>query len=327
MTRFQSRSSGFTLIELLVVIAIIGILVGMLLPAVQSVREAARRTDCSNRMRQMAIATLNYEGARQHFPPGTHTYNGTNVNLSIHSHLLVYMEQNAVADLVDFTVGWNSATNQVASDTQVGFFMCPSNVDNLPTGAGGRNNYYGNAGVQILHSGIPDPNPGDPNFGMPPSDGIFFNASRIKIRDITDGASNTALFSERVTGDGSNGVSTPKSDTYQPGTYPSTPDEAIAHANAIDVTDLSFQGYSNVGASWLRSYHSTNRYWHVNVPNGRSAMFPPNRIMTTASSYHPGGISMVKADGSLKFIPSTIDMNVWRLIGCRNDGQVYNDDF
>ncbi len=323
----NSGRRAFTLIELLVVIAIIGILVGMLMPAVQQVREAARRTDCANNMRQMAIACHNYESSFKRLPPGTQSYNGANTNISTHAYLLPFIEQNSLYDLIDFRVSYNHANNLEARNTQVGTFLCPSNVDQLPSGLGGRNNYYCNAGVQLLHTGIPDEDPGGVNYGMPPSDGIFFNDSRIRMADITDGTSHTALFSERVTGDGSNGISTPKSDTFRPGTHPATPDDALADANAIDVSDLSMQGNSNVGAPWLRSYHSTTRYWHVNVPNGRSAMFPPNRIMTTASSYHPGGVQMAAADGSVHFVAQTIDLITWRNMGCRNDGNVNSTEF
>ena len=325
MNSFRRRA--FTLIELLVVIAIIGILMSLLLPAVQSVREAARRTQCGNNIRQMAIAAHNYESALGFLPPGSKRFNGVNNSISTHAHLLGYIEQSNLYDLVDFKVSYNHANNTTARNVQVLTYLCPSNVDQLPLGLGGRNNYYGNAGVNILHSGIPDPDPGDPNYGMPRSDGIFFNESRTKFADVLDGTSHTALFSERITGDGSNGISSIESDTYQPGTYPSTPDEALADANAVDVTDLTKQGNSNVGATWLRSYHSTTRYWHVNTPNGRSAMFPPGRIMTTASSHHPNGVQLARVDGSVKFIPETIDLQVWRNIGSRNDRNVNDNEY
>ncbi len=215
---------AFTLIELLVVIAIIGVLVGMLLPAVQQVREAARRTECSNKMRQLTLACHNYESAFKCYPPGAGSFNGANTGISTHAFLLPFIEQTNLYDTVDFKVGYNDPNNDAAEQQQVSTFLCPSNLDQLPSTLGGRNNYYCNAGVQIIFSGIPGANPGDTNYGMPPSDGIFFNDSKIKVRDIIDGTSNTAMFSERITGDGSNSVSTPKSDTYEPGTYPTTPD-------------------------------------------------------------------------------------------------------
>ncbi len=316
------QRKAFTLVELLVVIAIIGILIGMLLPAVQQVREAARRTDCSNQIRQLALASHNYEGTFQSFPAGSVFVADVNTNISPHASLLPFMEQNNLFNLVDFTVAYNHANNVNATLEQVPGLLCASNVLELPEGLGGRNNYYGNAGVQILHNGVPAPDPADPNHNMPASDGIFFVESDISFNDILDGSSNTALFSERVTGDGSNGVSSPKSDTYMPGTYPNTPDEALADAIAVDVNDLTKQGNSNVGAPWLRSYHSTTRYWHVNTPNGISAMYPPGRIMTTASSYHPGGVHVSSADGSARFVIDSIELQVWRNFGSRNDGQL-----
>jgi prepilin-type N-terminal cleavage/methylation domain-containing protein len=310
---------AFTLVELLVVLAIIGVLVGLLLPAVQHVREAARRTSCANNLKQLALATHNYEGAYRSFPPGNRN------NLSSHAFLLPHIEQVNLADLVDYKVSYTHANNAEARNTQVELFLCPSNTDDLPSGLGGRNNYYGNAGVAILHTGIPATDPSDPNSTMPPSDGIFFNDSAIRFADLEDGTVHTALFSERVTGDGNNGLSTERSDTYQPGTYPGTPDEALADALAVDINDLTKQGFSNVGAPWLRPYHSTTRYWHVNVPNGRSAMFPPNRIMTTASSYHDAGVQVALCDGSVRMVPESVDLAVWRCIGHRCDGTVVNE--
>ena len=308
--------TGFTLIELLVVIAIIGILTGLLLPAVQQTREAARRTYCINNLKQMVTAAHNYESSFKCYPAGSKS------GYSTHTFLLPFMDQANVYNIVDFSVTYDHANNTAAREAPVQPFLCPSNTDLLPTGLGGRNNYYGNAGVNLLHTGIPDPNPGDPNYGMPASDGIYFNDSKLKTRDIPDGMTSTSMFSEKITGDGSNGISTEKSDTYRPGTFPGTPDQALADANACDITDLTKQGRSDVGAPWLRAYHSTTRYWHVNTPNGRSAMFPPNRIMTTANSYHPAGINSANCDGSVRFVPNSIDIQVWRNLGCRNDGKI-----
>jgi prepilin-type processing-associated H-X9-DG protein len=113
-----------------------------------------------------------------------------------------------------------------------------------------------------------------------------------------------------------------RTDTFRPGTYPNTPDEAVTQCNALNPLDLSLQGVSDVGAPWLRSYHSTSLYYHIGPPNGRSCMFPPGRISTTASSRHPGGVMVAYGDGSVQFAAQTINITVWRALGSRNRGEV-----
>ncbi len=132
-------------------------------------------------------------------------------------------------------------------------------------------------------------------------------------------------MSEKLTGDGSNAVSTPRTDTYRPGTYPNNADEATTQCNATDVTNLTLQGYSNVGGPWLQQYHSTNQYNHILPPNGRSCMFPPGRIATTANSNHTGGVHLMLCDGSVRFISENISLVTWRALGSINGGEVLAD--
>src|SRR5262249_48179079 len=148
----------------------------------------------------------------------------------------------------------------------------------------------------------------------------------IKLADITDGTSNTAAFSEHVIGDFSNSVATDLSDTFRPGTYPMNSDEAYSLCLAADINNLGIQGYSNVGAPWTYGYHSTTSYWPSAPPNTRSCMFPPSRISTTANSRHPGGINVGLADGSVRFVKSTVNIQSWRALGTRNGGEVTGAD-
>lgn len=312
----SSHHRGFTLIELLVVIAIIAILVALLLPAVQQAREAARRTQCKNNMKQLGLAIHNYHDTFNCIPIAD--VDGTSTPVSAHARLLPYIEQANLYKQVDFNVPYDHVNNTVPRMTELPAFRCPSDPTKLPATIGGRNNYYWNAGSGIVMyatgaTGQPSPN------------GIVFHNKRYRFNDITDGLSNTAAMAEKLTGDGSNGISTPKTDTYRPGTYPNTLDEAVTQCNATNVTDLSLQGYSNVGGPWLQQYHSTNQYNHVLIPNGRSCMFPPGRIATTANSQHVGGVQILLNDGSVRFVSENLDLGTWRALGSIDGGEVLGE--
>jgi prepilin-type N-terminal cleavage/methylation domain-containing protein len=311
-TSMSRRRRGFTLIELLVVIAIIAILIALLLPAVQQAREAARRTQCRNNMKQLGLAIHNYHDVYTCFPIAD--VNGTVNPVSAHARLLPGMDQAPLFNLVDFNVDHNHPNNNVPRLAQVPAFVCPSNVDMLPGNLGGRNTYYWNAGSGIVmyDSGAA---------GQPPANGVIYHTRKIRFSDVTDGLSNTAAMAEKMTGDGSNGISSPRTDTFRPGTYPNTPDEATQQCNATNVSDLAMQGYSNVGAPWLQQYHSTNQYNHVLPPNGRSCMFPPGRISTTANSQHVGGVHLLMGDGSVRFVSDSIHLPTWRALGSVASGE------
>ena len=309
-----SKRSGFTVIELLVVIAIVAILIGLLLPAVQKVRESAARMKCQNNLKQIGTALHNYEGVYKAFPAGS--VNG----LSAHVYLLPYIEQENLHRGVNLAQNANHADNLPERAVPLSVFLCPSDAAAaLPAGEAG-NNYRWNAGVSIVNS-YPDPN----NASMPPNDGGFWPAKPYKPADFTDGLSNTAAFSEHVLGDFSNAIVSKDGDTFRPGTYPATPDEALAQCNAIDPTDLSMQGNSNAGLNWMQDSHTVTRYYHAFPPGNRSCMFPPQRIATTANSKHGGVVNALLFDGSVRTVRYSIDINAWRAIGTRNGGEPVGD--
>lgn len=222
MTRFHSRRSAFTLVELLVVIAIIGILVGLLLPAVQAAREAARRMQCGNNLKQLGLALLNYESANKRLPSGRTDA----TSLSAFGALMPYMEQSTVHQLIDFNVNGNHANNAAARAVTIPTLICPSDpVTVIPVVGWAGTNYRSNQGSGILN-GLPPGSASDPNFGYPEPNGPMIPTKFLKISDIIDGLSNTAAFSEHGKGDFSNAIST-FTDTFRPGTNPTTPDEAI----------------------------------------------------------------------------------------------------
>ena len=190
MKRFKNQR-GFTLVELLVVIAIIGILIGMLLPAVQAVREAARRTVCMNNLVQIGLATHNYEFAFGSLPPGTinktgpiQNVAGNDQHVSWTVQLLRFLEHNGVADNFDIEAGTYAASNVPARAMEMTIYQCPSQGGTLNvSGTAGLSNYAG------CHNSFETPIDVDNN-------GLLFLNSHVTYGDIYDGSSNTILFGE-----------------------------------------------------------------------------------------------------------------------------------
>ena len=246
-------------------------------------------------------------------------------DLSTHAYLLPYIEQDNVYRLVNFAVGkngWDDPSNTIPRGTAFKTFLCPSDPYNqVPAGWAG-NNYRVNQGSGILW-GLPAAS--GPNSLLPAPNGPFYLNSRTSLTDITDGTSNTAAWSEHLTGDFSNAISTDNGDTYEPGIYPNTADDAMAYCANVNINDLSKQGYSNVGAPWLEGYHSTTIYFHVGPPNSRSCMYPPGRIATTANSNHTAGVNVALCDGSVRFVANGVNLATWRALGSISGGEVVGD--
>jgi prepilin-type processing-associated H-X9-DG protein len=243
------------------------------------------------------------------------------------SQLLPYYEQDNTYKLINFNAGWADPTNDLARGTSCKILQCPSDSGHsrVPPGLA-PTNYRLNEGTSLaMWYGSTDI--AGVNASLPPPNGVFFCNETYRIADITDGSSNTAAFSEHVTGDFSNAIATEKGDTFRPGTFPSTPDQAVIDCAAVDINDLTKQGYSNVGAPWLQGYHSTTSYWHSAPPNTRSCMFPPARIMTTANSDHTTGVNICLCDGSVRFVANSISLATWRAVGTRNGGEVLGSDW
>ncbi len=305
------RRSGFTLIELLVVIAIIAVLIALLLPAVQQAREAARRTQCKNNLKQIGLAMHNYHDSHKCFPfgwGGSAPASGS-PRYSAISQMLPYFDQANVYNLINFSLPLNDTTNDTARLYSIPMLRCPSDLQNPQPQAGGAINYLASKGSSHVWQ--------DPN-----QNGIFMNLTSVKISDITDGTSNTAAFSERLLTDGNNGVVSPDADVFLGVGDPATPDEAISMCYATDITNLANQFPLFMGAPWINGQHT---YLHVDTPNRRSCGFYPTKATMPPSSRHEGGVHLLLCDGSGRFISENIDRQLWRAIGSRSGGEIIGE--
>ncbi len=302
---------GFTLIELLVVIAIIGVLVSLLLPAVQAAREAARRAHCTNNLKQIGLALLNYEAAHTVLPAGQIPQTA----YSALARLLPFAEQQPLYQALNFDLPHDASGNDTVRLAQVSIFVCPSDVANPLPERGGSTSYMSNKG-----SGLVWQRATGPNASMREPNGPFYHDAWVRFADIRDGTSNTAFFSERVLTDGSNAIASPLEDVFFARTSPTTPDEALQQCEALDIQDLTNQFPLFMGAPWLHGQHA---YQHVNVPMSRSCgFFLVLRANMPPSSRHPEGVNVLLGDGGVRFVKRTIDLATWRGLGTRAGGEI-----
>ncbi len=309
----HSRRRAFTLIELLVVIAIIAVLIALLLPAVQQAREAARRTQCKNNLKQLGLGLHNYHGSFNCFPFGQIAS-----GYSAISQLLPYFDQAPLYNQINFSLPTTDASNVTAKNTVLPALRCPSDGNNNLAGQGGPTNYMANKGSGVIWQDATGP-----NAGMPPQTGVMFYASAVRIGDITDGTTNTAAFSERMLADGNNGIVSPIADVFFSPAAPTTPDDAIAMCAAVDINDLANQFPLFMGAPWIHGQHT---YLHINGPNSRSCgFFSVLRANMPPSSRHVGGVHVQLCDGSVRFVSENVDRVTWRAVGTRSGGEVVSD--
>jgi prepilin-type N-terminal cleavage/methylation domain-containing protein/prepilin-type processing-associated H-X9-DG protein len=311
---------GFTLIELLVVIAIIGVLTGLLLPAVQKVRAAAARMQCRNNLKQIGLACHNHHDTFRQFPPGWDRA----TSWGALARLLPFVEQDNLYKTIDFTRSINDPVNVPSQQVELTLFRCPADLQNPMRSLGGATNYHGNAGnnpVFVIGRGLNTTGPG-PN-------GMFYTGShRLRFADMTDGSSNTALFAERLLGDGNMGKVSPREDIFNgpnaaPG-VPATADEAYALCQTVDINNPANQFPIFMGAPWGNGQHC---YQHISPPNARSCGWLPSlRATMAASSRHTGGVNVVFGDGSVRFIHDGINLASWRAMGSRNGGEVITEN-
>ncbi|MBN2296242.1 MAG: DUF1559 domain-containing protein [Pirellulales bacterium] len=324
----QQRQHGFTLVELLVVIAIIGILIALLLPAVQAAREAARRMQCSNNLKQIGVALHGFESQSGEFPPGTMT---TKRFSYIYPHqwtyflynLLPFLEQDSYADALhatkyDLQNPWVAANEWAAvSGISLPGYLCPSDgVSGLmaytpadspgfPTGLQlAKSNYLG------IFSGLND---GDGYYGTDPAiKAVFGYGKGTTLAGITDGTSNTMAVAEYLKGIGSG--------DQRGGMYT---DRAACQHLFVTLGPNSTQ--PDIIINWSPYFCPPQH----NRPTENLPCFPgtDDEMYASPRSRHPGGVNVVFCDGSVHFIENDIDITTWRHLGWIADGNTTNNDF
>ena len=346
---------GFTLIELLVVIAIIAVLIALLLPAVQAAREAARRSQCVNNLKQIGLAMHGYHDVNNCLPMGGSqcvtgagplTYTSKQ-SISAHAAMLPYLEQNAVFNAINFSWGIDvgpprpiAGIQSTAIFAQIRAFQCPSD-----TYAGGifasSNSYFASVGTttNLTNTGSTTA-PAAPPMANLITTGLFAYQQAIGLQAITDGTSNTLAFSESTVanpnallGQIDTGlVSVTAAATSQFLDGAATVNQAATLA-ALAGCDSPWQMKSYTvdnqrGRNWVHGSMAFTLFNTIALPNSSKWTYCSSSTSGSAATYgeadsfHPNGVNALLADGSVKFLKSTIARNVWWAIGTKSYGEV-----
>jgi type II secretory pathway pseudopilin PulG len=331
-----TRRCGFTILELLVVTGVASLLIALLVPAVQSAREAARRLDCSSRQRQLALALHAFHDSHRVLPGVTYDRAPSPAfprMLSEWARVLPELDQSVVYQQIDFDSAESGASaypgpprlvlsnNQRLLQTSLRVFTCPS--DGVPSGGCSYRVCRGSAPGMSVARG--ERAPGGPGvFPLRPT------RSPVSFELVTDGLSQTVLLSEKIVGDGDPRMYRPHQDTFfLPASIPAsqlnTPDK-FANACSRQFTNPLLGEMSYGGFTWLLAGKAYTAYNHVLAPNSRNpdctnGGAPLYQGVITARSWHVGGVNATFADGSGRFISESIDLDVWRGLGTRGGNE------
>ncbi len=331
----RGGNSGFTLVELLVVIAIIGVLVALLLPAVQAAREAARRSQCVNNMKQLVLAMHNYHDTHQTFTRNAFRnpdWSGWH-NFSANVRILPYMEQGPLHDQFDFSAGWGFNQNGPMQQN-VATFQCPSSPRYMGTiGWSGPGTNYAWCSGSSPHTGGNGANGTLQN-------GMFMNNMDFRMADAMDGTSNTIFLSEVLSGSGTNDPARARFpfDIYYGGDANIT---AIANRDHPTQAELDVIGMGcETAAQGVRGNNGTLWAWYSHTQSLFNAAAPPNWRYPScggnccpggahdwgwgvmpARSMHPGGVNVGLGDGSVRFVSETVNLLTWQRLAQRSSGQ------
>lgn len=336
---------GLTLIELLVVLAIIAMLLALMIPAVQQAREAARRTQCRNHLRQIGLALQNYHDVHLTLPPGRmrSLIDGRGRCFSAYAHLLPFLDASTLYQRINFDADPDdmAANGQVLGQT-IPYFLCPSDsfrilqssVVNGVLVDSAVHNYPLNSGTT---SAVSTRNPR----GIAVT-GVFFENSRIRFADISDGSSQTVCISETIKSDGGpsvwDGVSSTNGFVLTAGNDNSSAGpELTDYAAQCHQAGLLLQ--QTRGSRWLYGAPGHSMYNHARPPNDpdidcRGGLPHSNRtnfwwdrlsLNVAARSRHQGGVHALFCDGHVRFVSSNINNSVWQALGSRASGEIISE--
>jgi prepilin-type N-terminal cleavage/methylation domain-containing protein/prepilin-type processing-associated H-X9-DG protein len=326
-----TRSRGFTLIELLVVIAIIAVLMALLLPAIQAAREAARRIQCTNNLKQLGLALHNYESTHAMLPPAGCFNPGLLAPMpsySVQSRLLPFVEQTSLHNALNYDIPF--AIQGTVSQMRVAMLVCPSEVNDKPNVTPTITYYPLNYGICTGTWLVWDPVTRD--FG----DGAFGINANIRLADVRDGLSNTISFSEVKAyqpalhdGGQPTGVGVPPpTSPNELGRYPGTFDVTWSHTQWVSGHILHSGMSSGFPPNTVIPYVNSGQQYDIDFTSSRLGTSDTLQtyLVVTSRSYHPGGVNTLKLDGSVRFSKSTISKATWRALGTRAGGEVLSSD-
>ncbi|MGC8644566.1 MAG: DUF1559 domain-containing protein [Isosphaeraceae bacterium] len=330
----QPTSRGFTLIEVLVSVSILSLLMALLLPAVQSAREAARRARCASNLRQIGLALHSYHSAFNCFPEEVNDYRSSPVwvlpksgparPFAALSRLLPDLEQQPLFSSINFDIQFlrpggpaPNPENTTAFGVTLDVLLCPSDGDTAIRTHG--NNYRGNFGVGPFFARSAE--------SPDSSNGFFTYPQCLSAASFPDGLAHTAAYSERLRGSGGP-PGAPERDysdlSFEPSALIKTADWALMWCRVASVSH--FPGNTRSGYTWLVAGRDTTIYCHAQEPNGiiPDGLNGPTQIwgIATARSWHHGGVNVLMGDGSTRFVLDSIQRGIWRALGTRNGGEL-----
>jgi prepilin-type N-terminal cleavage/methylation domain-containing protein len=311
---------AFSLTELLVTISILSILMALLLPAVQMAREAARRAGCINNLKQLALAAHTFHASKGYFPPVRRDGQAPGQYWGHLARLLPNLDQPTLFAQLDFNQPVNASSQAIVATAPLPIFLCPSDKNRMtdPTNPQAladlsKANYRGNGGNDTGELGAD---------GKEKNNGVFRAGYKVNMDQFGNGLSNTALFCEAVLGDANNDLVSKPGDWFALPAGTSTRQSLYFAGLTIVPGHGSNAQYSFAGNSFASGDYTATRYNHIMPPNTASLVSPVPGIplasainagpqATTASSRHPGGVSLASADGAVRFVSNEISVPVW----------------